>query len=175
MEAEGLSTLHFNVSSGPNTVSVGATLAAMFWDVRLYHAKPDYSGPAKLRESVEGFPVEALHRLPPFRAQLPRPESLAALLALAANEEDVLSTDWKKLLEGKAVIRPKGKTPATKPMSAQAIHGQFEGIVRPLLDLGLVTEAWHYGKRTFSLTDQGRAFARLFEGSLMPKAIAQEV
>lgn len=163
MKQEGLDALHFNVSAGPNTVGVGATLASLFWDVRLYYAKADFSTPGD-RNSVDGPPIQAIHRLPAFRAQPPRPESLQALAILVAHS-DLASSDWKDELAGDAqVIRHKGKGTAPAKMSLQAIHGQFEAIVRPLVNLGLVTETWNYGRRYFRPTDQGRAYARLFDG-----------
>lgn len=164
MQKEGLDTVHVNVSAGPNTVSVGATLASLFWDVRLYYAKVDYSNP-KERDSVDGPSIDAVHRLPPFRAQPPRPESLQALATLVKQPKDVPSSTWKELLTGDDnVIRHKGKGKAPAKMSPQAIHGQFEALVRPLVDLGLVAETWNYGRRNFRPTDQGHAYARLFDG-----------
>jgi len=161
---EGLETLHFNISAGPNTVSVGATLASLFWDVRLYYAKADF-GMVGDRNSVDGPAILAVHRLPPFRAQPPRPESLQALAILVQQSKDFASPAWKDFLVDEAkVIRHKGKGKPPAKMSAQAIHGQFEAIVRPLVDTGLVAETWRYGKRYFRPTEQGAAYSRLFDG-----------
>lgn len=173
MNQEGLETLHFNVSAGPNTVSVGATLAAMYWDVRLYYANVDYTD-TKAANEVDGRRVTGATRLPPFRAQPPREESLRALSILVGQEKEIQSGAWKQLLTaGHGIIHHKGDGNRDRPMKPQAVHGQFEALVRPLLDLGLINESWKFGQRSYRPTEQGQAFARLFEG--LPRSESRKV
>lgn len=160
----GFETLFVNVSTGPNTVGIGAALASLFWDLRLYYAVSDYSAP-KVSE-VQGWPFKGVGWLPTFHHDAPRQEVLEALKVISTHPAGLSSSKYKTALrEGEEpVIRPKGKSRSEGTMKPQAVHGQFLTIVKHLTGWHLVREETRYGEKHFRITDEGTAYLRLFDG-----------
>lgn len=168
VQENGFSGLSVNVSTGPNTVGIGAALASLFWDIRLYYSISDYS--AKRTTEVDGFPFKGVGWLPTFHNDTPRTEVLEALNVLAAHATGLSSSRYKSSLRlGDApVIRPKGQS-ASKVMKPQAVHGQFLTIAKHLTGWHLVREETRHGAKHFQITDEGRAYLRLFDGIREPQ------
>ncbi len=159
----GFSGIDVNASCGPKTVGIGATLASLFWPIHLYYADVDYDDPEKPGPDDPWGPrFRSIQPIPTFHTEPPRAEVLQALTIISKQNLSISSAEFKNLLkEGHTpIIRPSTRSKASE-LSPQAVHGQFQNILRPLLEQRLITEQMQYGHRTFSITPQGRATLQL--------------
>ena len=158
---EGFTRLEVNVSTGPKTVGVGATLASLFWDLSLYYADLDYDKPTL--SEVRGYRVQQIQRIPTFHHEPPRDEMIRTLEMLHKEKKPVTAADLKSRMtsEPDAVIRPGKSKRVREKMSPQSVHGQFQSILRPLVEQRLVSETRNFGRRYFQVTEQGSSTLRL--------------
>jgi hypothetical protein len=164
VQSLGLESLEVNVGTGPKTVGIGATLASHFWPIRLYYADVDYEKHS-LSPAYLGHPLKQIQRVPTFRAKPMKEDALAALELLLGEGKPLPATAVKALLRAEDVIRAdKRKRARAGELSPQAIHSQFQTIIVPLRDQGLVKEVMTGGRRCYAVTAEGRATLRLLRG-----------
>lgn len=160
----GLQSLEVNVSTGPKTVGIGATLASHFWPVKLYYADADYEKPT-LEPNYLGYQLRHIQRIPTFQAKPVREDGLDTLQLLVDKGKPLAFPVLKNLLRERQVIRAdKRKRARPGDLSPQAIHSQYQTIVNPLKEQGLVKEVLVAGRRCVAYTEEGRATLRLLRG-----------
>jgi len=164
VEELGLQSLEVNVSTGPKTVGIGATLASHFWPVKLYYADADYDKPA-LQPPHMGYQLRHIQRVPTFQSKPVKEEGLDALQLLVNKDRPLSFPELKKVLRETQVIRAdRRKRVRAGDLSPQAVHSQYQTIVNPLKEQGLVKEVLSAGRRCVTFTEEGRATLRLLRG-----------
>lgn len=162
------SQVYVNVSTGPKTVGIGATLASLFGPVSLYYAEVNYANPPT--DPAWGRPVVGIQRIPTFRAEPPDNDLLQALAIMATLDGPREPKFLKKVFrDGPAApIQP----PATKTWKEtnykhQAIHAQFESLRRRLASQHLIVESNQGDRRMYQITPQGLSVLRMFSPELV--------
>lgn len=163
MQDAGYESISINVSTGPNNVGIGAALASLFWNLRLYFSVSDFAAP--MVSETHGFPFKGVSWLPTFHSEALRPQVLAALEILAARPEGLSSARFKRALkDGRTpVIKPRDGR-KDRPIKPQAVHGQFLTITKHLLAWHLAVEEDRFGPKHYRITEEGQGILRLFRG-----------
>lgn len=154
------SRLHVNVSTGPKTVGIGATLASLFCPLSLYYADLDYDKPAP--KGVWGRNVRAIQQIPTFRAKGLRPDALRVLQVLEGAGKRVRGRTLRdQLLDQEVIVQSKRKSKAKVDFTPQAVNSQFQSLLGPLKSQMLVEETEIGSTKYYELTAQGKATLRM--------------
>ncbi len=141
--------IHVNVSVGPRPAAIGAGLAGMFWDVRLFHpggANPDQAL-TKAANAIE---------MPCLKATLPGRVERLILGALATGEGRTTGAGIKARLRANTERRGPGRTPAGE-------HNEISRAITKLEQMGAVRRPTGQHQLVVEATPSGMALVRMFE------------
>ena len=141
--------VHVNVSVGPRPAAIGAGLAGMFWDVRLFHpggANPDQA----LTHAAD------IIEMPCLKATLPGRVERLILGALAFGEGRTTGASIKKHLRGTIQRTGPGRTPAGE-------HNEISRAIAKLEQMGAVRRPTGQHQLVVEATPSGMALVRMFE------------
>lgn len=164
IQENGYPSLEVNISTGPKPVGIGAALASLFWPIHLYYADVDYE--TEPGREVDGYPVRGIQRIPTFRAEPIKQEALQALALICESVKPLAAPVLKKRFQTVGLIKPKqgkGDRKSSK-LTPQAIHSQYQGLIKPLRDQELIIETIRGGRKLYEASMQGQATLRLLEG-----------
>lgn len=140
--------IHVNVSVGPRAASIGAGLAAMFWDVRLYHPgglNPDQA----LAEAAD------VVELPSLKATMPGQVERLIFQALSTGKGRTTGATIKKRLRAHKPRSPTGRT-------APAEHNEISRAIAKLEQMGAVRRPTGQHALVVEATPAGMALVRMF-------------
>lgn len=142
-----------NVSSGPNTVAVGATLASMFGNIQMFHpGGPVPSEPLQVADQAQWIPT--------FRVPRPNAAALEVLGLLAKAKKAMRGRTMKSKLKQIA----DGVFNSQEKERWQVVHNRFSKAVDVLVQLGAVERTKNGHHVVVEATQQGYEMAVMFGG-----------
>ena len=152
--------LHANVSVGPRPTSIGAGLAAMFWDVRLFHPRGDRPDEA-LQQASDAV------ELPGMKATLPGQVERLVLEALVRGKGHTTGVAIKRLARARATRSRPGVTPSAE-------HNEIARAIGKLEKIGAVVRPGGQHQLVVDAKPAGMSLARMFEQYDVTRRVIQE-